>query len=334
MRWLVTGAEGLLGTDLVASLRVAGEDVLAATRSDVDITDRDSVSEAVRGHDVVVNAAAWTAVDDAETHEEAAAVVNGTGPRLLARAARQHGARLVQVSTDYVFDGTATEPYDEQTPLRPMSAYGRTKMLGEVAVREELPEAHLVVRTAWLYGANGPCFPTTIARLARERGRVAVVSDQIGQPTWSSDVADVVLRLVRADAPSGTYHATSSGQASWFDFARAVVVDAGLEPSGRGEYEITDVTRAYLEQGRLSVETLERGFAWLDTGTFESLNDASAFIRTVEHRQGLKVGCPEVVAWRQGFLDDDELRARAETLAKSGYGKYLLDLLDGDPVSP
>jgi glucose-1-phosphate thymidylyltransferase len=107
-----------------------------------------------------------------------------------------------------------------------------------------------------------------------------------------------------------------------------------LEPSGRGEYEITDVNRAYLEQGRLSVETLERGFAWLDTGTFESLNDASAFIRTVEHRQGLKVGCPEEVAWRQGFLDDDELRARAETLAKSGYGKYLLDLLDEDPVSP
>ena len=107
-----------------------------------------------------------------------------------------------------------------------------------------------------------------------------------------------------------------------------------LEPSGRGEYEITDVNRAYLEQGRLSVETLERGFAWLDTGTFESLNDASAFIRTVEHRQGLKVGCPEEVAWRQGFLDDDELRARAETLAKSGYGKYLLDLLDEDRVSP
>lgn len=231
MRWLVTGSDGLLGADLVATLQAAGEDVDAAPRRVLDITDADSVAPAVEGHDVVVNAAAWTAVDDAETREDEAAVVNGTGPRLLARAARQHGARLVQVSTDYVFDGTATEPYDEQTPMCPVSAYGRTKALGEAAVREELPDAHLVVRTAWLYGAHGPCFPTTIARLARERGEVGVVEDQVGQPTWSRDVADTVLRLVRADAPSGTYHATSSGQASWFEFARAVIVAAGLEAS-------------------------------------------------------------------------------------------------------
>lgn len=231
MRWLVTGADGLLGSDLVGCLRDADEDVEAAPRRRLDITDSAAVHDAVRGCDVVVNAAAWTAVDDAETREDEAAAVNGAGPRLIARAARQHGARLVQVSTDYVFDGSATEPYDEDARLCPVSAYGRTKMLGEVAVREELPEAHLVVRTAWLYGGHGACFPTTIARLARERGRVGVVSDQVGQPTWARDVADVVLRLVRADAPSGTYHATSSGQASWFEFARAVVAAAGLEPS-------------------------------------------------------------------------------------------------------
>jgi glucose-1-phosphate thymidylyltransferase len=106
-----------------------------------------------------------------------------------------------------------------------------------------------------------------------------------------------------------------------------IAIAADLEPSSRGEYEITDVNRAYLEQGRLQVEVLERGFAWLDTGTFDSLNDASNFIQTVEHRQGLKIGCPEEVAWRQGFLSDDELRQRGEALAKSGYGQYLLELL-------
>jgi len=113
-----------------------------------------------------------------------------------------------------------------------------------------------------------------------------------------------------------------------------VAIARDLSPSPRGEYEITDVNRAYLEQGRLSVQRLERGFAWLDTGTFESLTDASNFIRTVEHRQGLKIGCPEEVAWRQGFLSDDELRERGEALSSSGYGKYLLDLLDEDPVTP
>jgi glucose-1-phosphate thymidylyltransferase len=107
-----------------------------------------------------------------------------------------------------------------------------------------------------------------------------------------------------------------------------VAIARGLEPSARGEYEITDVNRAYLDQGRLSVEVLERGFAWLDTGTFDSLSDASHFIQTVEHRQGLKIGCPEEVAWRKGFLSDDELRQRGEALAKSGYGDYLVGLLD------
>jgi dTDP-4-dehydrorhamnose reductase len=151
-------------------------------------------------------------------------------PGNLAAAASSAGARLVQVSTDYVFAGDATEPYSEDAPTDPRSAYGRTKEAGEHAVRTALPNAHLVVRTAWLYGAHGACFPKTIARLARERGGVAVVDDQIGQPTWTRDVADLVLRLVDAEAPTGTYHATSSGETSWFGFARQVVAAAGLDP--------------------------------------------------------------------------------------------------------
>jgi dTDP-4-dehydrorhamnose reductase len=231
VRWLITGSNGMLGTDLVSLLRERGEAVTAADRTTLDVTDRAAVDALVPGHHVVVNAAAWTAVDDAEDHEAAATAVNGEGPRLLAGAAREHGARLVQVSTDYVFDGSATEPYSEQAVPRPASAYGRSKAAGEHAVRKELPGGHLLVRTAWLYGAHGGCFPKTIARLARERGEVSVVDDQIGQPTWTADVAALILRLVRSDAPAGTYHATSSGQCSWFEFAQAVVAATGLDAS-------------------------------------------------------------------------------------------------------
>lgn len=231
MRWLVTGANGMLGTDLVDLLRSRGEDVTAASRSTLDVTSADAVADAVTGHDVVVNCAAWTAVDDAEEHEGDALVVNAEAPRLLARAAAASGARLVQVSTDYVFDGSADTPYVEDAPLSPVSAYGRTKAAGETAVRDEHPGGHLVVRTAWLYGAHGGCFPKTIARVARERGEVHVVGDQVGQPTWTADVATTIVALVQADAPVGTYHATSAGRCSWFDFARQVVVAAGLESS-------------------------------------------------------------------------------------------------------
>lgn len=229
MRWLVAGASGMLGQDLVAALRERGDEVTAVDRQEVDVTDPAAVDAAVPGHDVVVNCAAWTAVDLAESREGDAFDINAVGAQLLARAARTHGARVVHVSTDYVFAGDGQSPYAEAAPLAPRSAYGRTKGAGEWAVRAEAPD-HLVVRTAWLYGAHGSCFPKTIARAAAERGGLDVVDDQVGQPTWTVDLADLIVRLVDAGAPAGTYHGTSSGSTSWYGFARAVVAAAGLDP--------------------------------------------------------------------------------------------------------
>ena len=228
--WLVTGASGMLGTDLCRVLDRRGIPVTAVDRGDLDLLDPVAVGEAVAAHDVVVNCAGWTAVDDAETHEDEAFEINATAPGVLARAAAEHDRLVVQVSTDYVFDGTARTPYNEDAAPRPGSAYGRSKAAGEQAVRTAAPENHLVVRTAWLYGAHGSCFPRTIARLARERGSVQVVDDQVGQPTWTVDVAELVCRLVEGGAPAGTWHATSAGDTSWFGFARRVVVAAGLSP--------------------------------------------------------------------------------------------------------
>lgn len=235
MHWLVVGAAGMLGQDMVAALSTAGHMVRGIDRDSVDVTDPVSVEAAVSAerYDVVVNCAAWTAVDAAESEEGAAFAVNAVGPALLARAARRTGARLVQISTDYVFGGDAAAPYDENAPAAPRSAYGRTKAAGEWAVRAEQPD-HLVVRTAWLYGAGGRCFPKTMARLAAERDELAVVDDQVGQPTWTVDLADLVLRLVESRAPAGTYHGTSSGTASWYDFARAVMESAGFPPEKVG----------------------------------------------------------------------------------------------------
>ena len=204
MRWLVTGSTGMLGTDVVETLRRRGYDVGAATRASADLGDPDVVRDLVAGFDVVVNCAAWTAVDDAERHEVEALQTNAVVPDVLARAVAETDATLVHVSTDYVFDGAATTPYAEDAPTSPASAYGRTKAAGEEAVRAALPDRHLVVRTAWLYGAHGGCFPRTIARVAREKGEVSVVDDQVGQPTWTVDVADLVVRLVVGRTVSGS----------------------------------------------------------------------------------------------------------------------------------
>ncbi len=228
MRYLVTGAGGMLGLDLQAAL--AGREVTALTRGDLDVTDLAAVRTAVAGHDAVVNAAAYTKVDDAETHEDAAYAVNATGAENLAVAASEHGARLVQVSTDYVFDGKATSPYPEDAPLDPLSAYGRTKAAGERLALAAHPEGTSIVRAAWLYGAGGPNFVKTMLRLAGSHQTVSVVTDQLGQPTWTADLAARIVALLDADAGPGVFHGTNGGETSWFGFTKEIFRLAGLDP--------------------------------------------------------------------------------------------------------
>ncbi|MFE6821529.1 dTDP-4-dehydrorhamnose reductase [Streptomyces sp. NPDC057690] len=234
MRWLVTGAGGMLGRDTVEELARRGEDVTGLDRSGLDITRPGSVARAFAAHrpDLVVNCAAYTAVDDAETDEARALLVNGEGPRLLAAACAAHGARLVHVSTDYVFDGAARAPYREDGPPSPRTAYGRTKLAGERAVRAVLPDAGVIVRTAWLYGVHGRSFVRTMLELQARRDTVDVVDDQRGQPTWSADVAARIADLgpKAGRGATGVFHATAAGEATWYDLAREVFRSLGADP--------------------------------------------------------------------------------------------------------
>lgn len=241
MRWLVTGARGLLGTDLVAHLRGrAGEQVVPLGRDGLDIRRAADVAAALDRHrpDVLVNCAAWTRVDDAETHEADALAINGHAVRVLAEACAERAVRLVHLSTDYVFDGTAREPYPEDAPPRPLGAYGRGKLAGE---RAALDHGHVVVRTAWLYGAHGGNFVRTMLRRALAGDTVAVVADQVGQPTWAADLAARIAGLVRAGAPPGIYHGTNAGHTTWYGFAREIFAAAGADPA-----RVTPATTAEL----------------------------------------------------------------------------------------
>jgi dTDP-4-dehydrorhamnose reductase len=233
-RWLLTGAGGMLGRDLAAVLTAADRPLTALARLDLDITDPVAVRAAVAGHSLVINTAAWTDVDGAEGAEAAATAVNGGAVGHLAAACAATGARLVQLSTDYIFAGRAATPYPEDAAPEPINAYGRSKLAGERAVLTGLPQLGYVVRTAWLYGAHGRNFVTTMLRLAATRETIDVVDDQVGQPTWSyalaGQLAELGARAEAGTAPAGIYHGTASGIATWYELARAVFAAAALDP--------------------------------------------------------------------------------------------------------
>ena len=268
MHLLVTGAGGQLGTEL-RSLAVAHPAVTALTAVDVgdlELTDGVAVRSAVAalGRDpVVVNAAAWTDVDGAETQEAAAYAVNATAPAVLAAACAERRAPLLHVSTDYVFAGDRTDgrPYAPTDEPRPATAYGRTKLAGEQAVRALHPDGGQVVRTAWLYG-QGRNFARTMARLAVERETVEVVGDQHGSPTWARDLAAGLLALAVLRPPAAVWHLTGAGHTTWYGFAREVFRLTGHDP----DRVRPTTTAAFASATPRPAWSVLDGTGWLDAG--------------------------------------------------------------------
>jgi dTDP-4-dehydrorhamnose reductase len=228
-RWLITGAGGMVGTDLVDELIARDEEVVALPKSDLDIADARAVQTMVQEKrpTIIVNCAAWTKVDDAEENESIANALNGSSVEFLARAANDAGALFVQLSTDFVFDGAKETPYDINDPTGPLSAYGRSKLLGELAATHA--EKHLVIRTSWLFGVHGPNFVEAIRNQIRKgTNPLKVVDDQRGRPTYTPHLANAIIRLAQLDA-HGVAHYADEEECSWFDFARAIVEELGAD---------------------------------------------------------------------------------------------------------
>ncbi len=228
-RVLVTGAQGQLGLDVCGALARRGAEFRGVDLGDFDLADAPAVEAAVAAYrpDVVMHLAAYTAVDRAEDEPDACFAANVTGTRNVARAARAVGARLLYISTDYVFGGEGDAPFETDAPRDPRSVYGRTKSQGEDEVRAAVPDRNYVVRIAWVFGARGRSnFVKTMLRLSRERDEVGVVGDQTGSPTYTADLAELLCDLA-ATGRFGTYHATNEGFCTWADFAREIFAQAG-----------------------------------------------------------------------------------------------------------
>ncbi len=228
MKLLVTGAGGMLGHRVCARASALGHDVLACKRADLDVTDPAACVRVVDdfGAEAIVNCAAWTDVDGAESDFDGAMAVNGTGAGNIARAAGEGGARVVHVSTDYVFNGHKTEPWLESDPVDPQSVYGLTKLRGEEQVADAT-DRHAIVRTAWVFGVGGSNFVDTMLRLGAERDEVSVVTDQVGCPTWTGHLADALIEIAERD-DFGIHHIAGQGACSWNELALEIFDQAGL----------------------------------------------------------------------------------------------------------
>jgi dTDP-4-dehydrorhamnose reductase len=261
MKVLVTGVSGQLGFDVVKELESKGHQPIGVDREQLDITNKEAVHAFVQETkpDAIIHCAAYTNVDQAETDRDTAYKVNALGTKYLAQAAKELDAKMLCVSTDYVFNGTATEPYEVDQPTQPLGVYGETKLAGEEFLKEYV-EKFYIVRTAWVFGINGNNFVKTMLRLGKERGEVGVVSDQIGSPTYTVDLAKLLVEMVESDK-YGTYHATNSGVCSWYDFAVEIYKQAGLDvktnqltteqfprPAARPKYSVLSKNKL-VEQG-------------------------------------------------------------------------------------
>jgi len=229
MRLLVTGAAGMLGRAVADAARERGHDVAALARASLDVTDPGSLAAALAltRPDAVVNCAAWTDVDGAETAERQATAVNGAGAGAVSAAAARAGAVVLHVSSDYVVDGRAREPYREDAPRAPLGAYGRSKLAGEHAVAAAAPDTHAIVRTAWLFGRHGRNFVDTILRAGAERGELDVVDDQVGSPTFAGHLAPALLAIAQART-RGVLHVAGTGTASRYELAEEALRQAGV----------------------------------------------------------------------------------------------------------
>ena len=270
MKVLVTGAKGQLGTDLMKELAKRGIEGIGVDVQEMDITDAEACRRVIKnsGADAVIHCAAYTAVDAAEDNVDLCRRINGEGTRNVAQACKEADTKLMYISTDYVFDGQGTRPWEPDDERHPLNVYGQTKYEGELAV-EELSDKYFIVRIAWVFGVAGKNFIKTMLRLGKERGAVSVVDDQIGSPTYTYDLARLLVDMIQTDK-YGRYHATNEGLCSWYEFAKEIFRQAGMDvpvtpvSSDAFPAKATRPSNSRLNKDKLSENGFERLPAWQD----------------------------------------------------------------------